>query len=729
MDPDANNRRGLWLSPAVAALALCLILAEAARAQEPTQPPPDKPTAQGEKNKVDGSVREIGGRLVVSGETVFVVADPDSPSRDASIATKTDTALLETPRSVSVTDRSTLDDRLSTNVEDAHDYTVGVIPMDERGPASARGFGIGFYDLRRDGLRTFTWSVREPVALERVQYLRGPAAVLYGDGSPGGLVNLVLKKPLPTRWAEVTASGGELGFGRFTADFTGPVAGSRRVRYRVIGAAERLDNGFDNNERRISFLPMLSFDVGTRVTVHVDGELYDQRGRGYRHTVPSTPDTQHGDFSKLPWDLNIASPDDQWSGWSASPGVRLDARLGQRSSVHTSARYTRIGGDLDVQALAGLAPDGHTLLRFAYREISAWQEYQTDTFVMSTVHTGAIEHRLVTGFEAGLSTTDSEIGTGPAPSLDMYAPVYAPRPPTPDLRPTRYDVLRLGAYAQDQIRLRPTLIVVPALRWSRLGTTDRAVSNAVVNGPSSQGIASDVALLPSVGIVVLPRPWLSLYSTAARGFEPPTLGQYLQDGRALVPADNSSIEAGAKADLLGTRLALTGAVYGIRRTNVPEAQTSGFYRQIGEGKSRGIEADVHGSLVRGLGIDAGYAWTRTEITRDAAGFVGRELPNAPRHKANVWVRYRFPEGRLDHLTLATGVVRVSNRFIAGDNVTIAPAYTRLDASGSYELVGPRLKLAAAVQNVTNVRYVASGAGVALWAGAPRRVVFQITSSF
>jgi iron complex outermembrane recepter protein len=703
------------------------MVAEAARAQEPTRPPPDTQAAQGQKKEGDKAVREVGGRLVVSGETVLVIADPDASARDASIATKTETPLLETPRSVSVTDRRTLDDRLATNVEDAHDYTVGMTPLDERGPASARGFGIGFYDLRRDGLRTFTWSVREPVALERVQYLRGPAAVLYGDGSPGGLVNLVLKKPLPIRRAEVTASGGALGLGRFTADFTGPVAANRQVRYRAIGAGEWLTNGFDNNERRLSFLPMLSVDVGTRVTVHLDGEFYDQRGRGYRHTVPSTPDTQHGDFSHIPWDLNVASPDDRWSGWSASPGVRLDARIGQRSSVHASARYTRIGGDLDVQALAALAPDGRTLSRFAYREISSWQEYQTDTFLISTVRTRAIEHQLVTGFEAGLSTTDSAIGTGAAPSLDMYAPVYAPRPPTPLLRPTRYDVLRLGAYAQDQIRLHPRLTVVPALRLSRLGTTDRTPSNAAVSG--SQVAAADAALLPSVGVVLLARPWLSLYSTAARGFEPPTPGQYLEDGHALVPADNSSIEAGAKADLPGTRLALTGAVYGIRRTNVPEAQTSGFYRQIGEGQSRGIEAELHGSLVKGLGIDAGYAWTRTEITRDVAGFIGRELPNAPRHKASVWVRYRFPEERLRHLTLATGVVHLSNRFIAGDNVAIAPAYTRLDASGSYELAGPRLKLSAAVQNVANARYVTSGAGAALWAGAPRRLALQIASSF
>jgi iron complex outermembrane receptor protein len=716
-----------WWPSAVVVLGLGLIVAELARAQEPTRPPADKQATQNEKKEGDTSPREVGGRLVVSGETVLVVADPDAVPRDASIATKTDTPLLETPRSVSVTDRRTLDDRLATNVEDAHDYTVGMIPEDERGPGYARGFRVGFYDLRRDGLRTYSWSVREPVALDRVQYLRGPAAVLYGDGSSGGLVNLVLKKPLPVRRAEVTASGGELGFGRLTADVTGPVTASRRVRYRVIGAVERLDNGFDNNERRVSFLPMLSFDVGTRVTVHVDGEWYDQRGRGYRHTVPSTPDTQHGDFSRIPWDLNVASPDDRWSGWSASPGVRLDARLGQRSSVHTSARYTRIGGDLDIQGLAALSGDGRTLLRYAYREVSSWQEYQSDTFVISTVDTGAIEHRLVTGLEAGLSTTDSEIGIGSAPSLDMYAPVYAARPPAPALRPSRYDVLRLGAYAQDQIRVRPSIIVVPALRWSGLHTTDRAVSTAPDSG--NERTASDVALLPSLGVVVLPRPWLSVYSTAARGFEPPTPGQYLEDGRAVVPADNSSIEAGVKADVPGSRLALTGAVYGIRRTNVPEAVTGGFYRQIGEGKSRGIEAGLHGGLVRGLDIDAGYAWTRTEITRDVAGVIGRELPNAPRHKANVWVRYRFPEGRLRHVTLATGVVHVSNRFVAGDNVIIAPAYTRLDASGSYELAGARLKLSAGVQNVANTRYVTSGAGAALYAGAPRRVAFQITSSF
>ena len=153
----------------------------------------------------------------------MVTGNPDEPPRDSSLATKIETPLLETPRSVSIIDRRTLDDMGAINITQAHDYVVGVIPMDERGPAFARGFPVGSYDLRRDGLRIYSWSVREPVAVDRIQYLRGPAAVLYGDGSPGALVNMVLKKPLPVPRYEFGVSGGSSGFGRLTADLTGPL--------------------------------------------------------------------------------------------------------------------------------------------------------------------------------------------------------------------------------------------------------------------------------------------------------------------------------------------------------------------------------------------------------------------------------------------------------------------------------------------------------------------------
>ena len=180
------------------------------------------------------------------------------------------------------------------------------------------------------------------------------------------------------------------------------------------------------------------------------------------------------------------------------------------------------------------------------------------------------------GVEAGLSTADSDIGIASASPLDIFNPVYPPEP-EPVSRPTRYDVSRLGVYAVDQVRFGERLIVVPALRWSRLDIENRVATTGEAR--STESVVS-----PSLGLVVLPRPWLSFYTTYAQGFEPPTPGQYLEDGRALTPAEHDSIEGGVKADLLDRRISVTGGAFRIRRTNVPEADAQGFFRQIGEAR-------------------------------------------------------------------------------------------------------------------------------------------------
>jgi iron complex outermembrane receptor protein len=703
----------------VISLGFVLLSAGQLEAQQVNQPPPPSQESGQDPGNAELTVQEVGGRLVVSGGTVVVTADREQPPRDSSVATKIDTPLLETPRSVSIIDRATLDDLGAISLTQAHDYAVGVTLLDDRGPAFARGFPVGFYDLRRDGLRTYSWSVRETVALDRVQYLRGPSAVLYGDGSPGALVNMVLKKPLPVPRYEIGVSGGGLGFGRLTADLTGPLWVSRRVRYRIVAASEWLENGFDNGERRMTLLPTIAVDVGNRGTLTFDTEWYDQRGRNYRHAVPATSEAQRGDFSGFPWDLSINSPDYGWTGGNVSPGLRLDLALGKKATLHAAARYTKIDGDINTQALAALAPDSRTAIRFQYHEVSTWHEYQSDTFAATSFQTGRLDHRLVTGVEGGLSTADSQIGVGAASTLDIFNPVYPPQPePTP--LPTRYDVSRFGLYALDQIRFGNRMIVSPAVRWSHLEVENRVPTLGEARSTSDVGS-------PSLGLVVLPRPWLSVYANLARGFEPPTPGQYLEDGRAPEPAEHASVEGGVKADVLNQRLSVTSAVFHVRRTNVPEADVRGFFRQIGEGKSHGLELELVGSVARGLGIRGGYSWTSTEITRDTSGFVGRELPNAPRHKTELWTRYRFPHVQARGLTIAGGFIHVSDRFIARDNTVTAPAYTRFDLSASCEL-GPRLVLGLVAQNVTDRRFVTSGNGAVFFAGQPRRLAVQLTTT-
>ena len=568
------------------------------------------------------------------------------------------------------------------NITQAHDYVVGVIPMDERGPAFARGFPVGFYDLRRDGLRTYSWSVREPVAVDRIQYLRGPAAVLYGDGSPGALVNMVLKKPLPVPRYEFGVSGGSSGFGRLTADLTGPLTTSGRVRYRVVAASEWLESGFDNDERRLTLLPTIAIDVGARGTLVVRYRMV--RPARPRLLAPGARDRRRTARRLLGVPLG---PEHQLAGLRLDRKQRLARTASGSPAWANRARCTSPDATRRSTATSTLRvwrrwrTDGRTAVRYQYHEVSTWHEYQTDTFAATSFRTGRVDHRLVAGVEAGLSTADSDIGIGPASPLDIFNPVY-PREPEPVARPTRYDVSRLGVYTIDQVRLGERLIVVPALRWSRLEIENRVATTGEAR--STESVVS-----PSLGLVVLPRPWLSFYTTYAQGFEPPTPGQYLEDGRALAPAEHDSIEGGVKADLLDRRISVTGAGFRIRRTNVPEADAQGFFRQIGEGESRGLELEVVGSVTRGLGLRGGYAWTSAEITRDPSGFAGRDLPNAPRHKAELWMRYRVPEGALKRLMVAGGVVHVSDRFTARDNVVVAPAYTRLDGSASYELPGSR----------------------------------------
>jgi len=726
--PKRNRKSRYVVSHQTCSFALivwwmtCVFGAGIAAAQQPDSAPRDPNPAAAQPP----GVQEVGGRLVASGETVTVKGNADDPARDSSIATKIETPLIETPRSVSVIDRQTLDDLAVINITQAHDYTVGMTPQDERGPGFSRGFPVDFYDLRRDGLRTYSWSVREPAALDRIQYLRGPASVLYGDGSPGALVNMVLKKPLPVSRYEFGGSAGSLGFGRFTGDATGPLNEKRTVRCRLIGAGEWLGNGIDNGERRFTLFPSLAVDLGSRSTLSFDTEIYEQRGRNYRHAVPATAAAQHGDFSQFPWDLSIAAPDDRWTGGNVAPGVRLDVGLSHRSSLHVSARYTRIDGDLDVQGLAGLSADGNTALRYHYREISKWNEYQSDTFATTIARTAALEHRLVVGTEAGVSTTDSQIGVGPAASLDIHNPVYGPPPSQPALAPTRFNVTRVGLYAIDQIRFARIVTVVPGVRWSHIAIDDKV---AAATRPSAESESTDSPVSPNLGVVVLPRPWFSLYSTYTQGFEPPAPGQYLENGLAPALSENWSFESGVKADLLGQRLSLTGAGFRIRRTNVPEADPLGFYRQIGEGQSHGVELEAVGRIAAGLTTRAGYAWTRTEITRDALGSVGRELPNAPRHKANLWMRYRFGPDALRGLMIAGGIVYESDRFTSRDNLITAPAYTRFDASSSWVWPDRHLTLGVVAENLTNLHYVRSGAGGIFFAGPPRRLAFTATTSF
>ncbi|MEM7585903.1 MAG: TonB-dependent siderophore receptor [Acidobacteriota bacterium] len=698
------------------AAAPALLAQEPETLEEATQAPLEE--TDSEADEQDFQITEAGGRLVVESVTVTSKA-PGFRTESTSVATKSNTPLLLVPLNVSVTGREQLDDMQVINIGKSHDYSTGFTTTSYNGLAMSRGFSVSWYDHRRDGLRTFSWSIREPVGLDRIQYLRGPAGVLYGDGSPGGLVNLVVKKPLPVAMYHAGVQGGNLGYQRITGDATGPLTADERVQYRVVSAWESLDNSNDNDERRFSILPSLSIRIGDSTTLSLDAEFYSEDARGAGQALPPTPDMLAGDLSGAPFGFNAANPDDKWSNWNASPGIRVDSVLGRRSSVHSAFRYTKIVSDNDYHVPFGLFPDNRTVLRFIVRGGTDWREYQSDTFFTYDYDSDSVDHRLVGGFEVGYSTTDGESGFGPAAPVDLFNPVYSPAPENTLFSfASDSDTRRYGAYVQDQVSF-GRLHLLGSLRWSRV-----RIRNSLAGTESDEEAYS-----PRVGVVYQLSDRYSVYASFTDGFEPPGAGIILEDGRPADATRSDSYEVGFKANLLDSRLTLTAAAYDLRRTNILEfRQDTGLYRQIGEGTSEGFEIDLVGSLTQNLEIRTGYANNRTEITRDTDGFTGNEFLNAPRHNFSLWGTYNFRQGRLAGLALKAGGVYVSERFADSANQTQVPSYIRYDAGVAYALQNG-LVLDLSVDNLTDIDYIQSGSETAWNYGNKRRVSLSVRKQF
>ncbi|MEM6703025.1 MAG: TonB-dependent receptor [Acidobacteriota bacterium] len=715
-----------YLRLAVLGALLTLVGVTAASAQDTTDPSPEeskKEVGQDGEGKQEKEVvlTEAGGRIVVSDEVSVTDTVGGYQTESTSVATKTFTPLLQIPLNVTVAERDQLDDMQAINISKSHDYAAGFMAVGYSGLAMARGFSVSWYDHRRDGLRIFSWSIREPVSLEKIQYLRGPAGVLYGDGSPGGLVNLVQKKPLPVSQYELGIEGGNLGYRRAIGDATGSLSQNGKLLYRVVGAWEQIDNDNNNDEQRYSILPSFSYRIGNRTTLTVDGEYYDEQGRGSGQNFPVHPDLIAGNFDALPFDVNFANPDDRWSNWNSSVGARADAVLGSNGSLHSALRYTKIIGENDYHApFGGFLPDNRNLIRFFIQGATDWREYQSDTFGTLNIEGDKTIHRLVGGFEIGRSTTNGDNGFGPAGILDIFNPVYGERPEsTPFSVQSNFETRRVGVYAQDQFSIGDKWHFMGSVRWSEVENNNRI----------AQDVNTEDDVTPRVGVVYQPSSNYSVYASYTNGFEPAGAGIFLEDGSPADPTNSDSYEIGFKANFLNSRLTLNSALYQIERTNIPQfVQETNAYVQIGGAESEGFEIDLVGRLTRALQIRAGLALNETEITDDVRGFEGFDLINTPDENVSLWLNYTLPSGALQGLSFKGGAVYVSERFADDGNTLVIPDYTRYDLGVDYE-TARNMVIDLSVENLTDERFFQSGFATAWTFANSRRVSLSVRQRF
>jgi iron complex outermembrane recepter protein len=662
----------------------------------------------GTTSQSDQQLPEV--RVSAASENAWGPVEGYTPSRSAT-GTKTDTPLLETPRSISVIGAERIADQKAEDFGAALRYTPGVY-AEHRGQDTTRPQLVvrGFRDINPlfvDGMRGFTTTFNsvapEIYGMERVEVLRGPAGTLYGAGSPGGMVNGVSKRPTPDFFAEIEVGAGSWNQleGRF--DFGGPLDAERKLLYRLTGLAHDGDTQMDYTGSKRTFLaPAFTLRPGPDTTFTLLAQYQKDDGREVQF-LPAQGTVLPNPNGTIPTSRFIGEPG--YGGYdkeATSFGWILDQRLGGDALLRHSLRYEHRELEFRNVGGLGLQADLRTLSRGVFTVRDSLDSLVTDTNVQMKLGSGAVAHTVLVGVDYKDAKGSDWQAFDMGPDLDVFAPAYGQ--PIPDPTPyqdQRFKASQLGVYAQDQVRIDGRWLLTLGARHDRAETktsesfaaTDTTDKSSATTWQGALGYLFDSGLAP--------------YVSYAESFEP--LAGTSSSGTPFVPTTGTQYEAGVKYRPNGSSSLFSAALFDLAQQNVATTDpddVAGRSMQIGEIRSRGAELEANAALSRYLSLVAGYSYTDISVTRTNDGNQGKRPSRVPEHLASAWLNYAAPGG----FGWGAGVRYVGESFGDFDNTFTVPAFTLLDAALRYEakegaLKGVRFALNAS--NLLDKTYVAS----------------------
>lgn len=668
-------------------------------------------------------------------EEVVVTGEGQDSYRapNASTATRTDTPLRDIPQSIQVIPQQVLEDRRPTNLVDALRSVPGISQARQASTSIyedpiIRGFEATEFDVLRNGipLPYGTISSFDPATVERIEVLRGPASVLFGQGSLGGLINIITKQPLDEPYYSIEASAGSFDFYRGAIDLSGPLTGDRSLLYRLNFLARDTESFVDNFDRRqFTVAPVVAWQAGDRTNVkfsleyiNIEGS-YGQMGLPARGTILSNPN------GEIPLSRNLSEPFDRDDVESLRIGYDLEHRFSDRLQLRSIFEIAWLEQDRLIVFPFSLGADNRTLERGFTRSPIEARNMTLDNYIVNNFSTGSIEHRLLVGFN--YTRTDQESNEGPNSRLnlapiDIFDPVYN-QPlgdPWGDPFEGESNSNAYGFYLQDQIALTNTLKVV-------LGGRFDIANQKIVNSFPTDSFSQQEVFSPRVGIVYQPIPAISLYATYGRSFRPET---NVFNGETLVRPERGTLyEVGVKADFTD-RISATLAFYDQTRSNILTTDPNDPVRtiQVGEQNSQGIEFNIVGEILPGWNIIAGYAYTDARITEDNDFEVGNRINGVPENSFNIWTTYRFLEGSLRGLGFGVGLFYQGDRPGNLANTFELPSYLRTDAVIFYER--DRFRAAVNFRNIFDIEYYESAFNInRVFPGAPFEVQGTVSWRF
>jgi iron complex outermembrane receptor protein len=653
---------------------------------------------------------DAGSAITLPAVTVRADADRETATgpvtgyvaRRSSTATKTDTPLLEVPQSISVISLAEMQDRgvqdLSQAVATTPGVMTGIYGPDNRGweYITVRGFTARSNGYR-DGLaRTpagVTYYQTEPYGLERIEVLRGPASMVFGQGDAGGVINQVSKQPTGERIRELEAQVGSFQRRQLAFDLGDRFATDSPFSYRLVGVGldsndqDRYTDGHKLNRTRTYLAPSLRWqpDAATSLTLQAE-YLKDRSAEDPYYIAPSDhvlTNVKVGDysFSKLAQEQTAV-------------GYRFEHRLNQDWTLRQNARVSHLTLDRRVVWLDSIGDDGRTVARLARTWNDPMRQTGVDTHLQGSLRAGGLEHQLLLGVDWNNQKARALRFIGSAPDLDLLNPVYGQpvAQPTDPLANYTQTVRQVGVYLQDQIQLNERWLVTLG------GRQDHVKSITDDHLDSTRSAQSDSAFSGRAGLTYLVGNGLAPYLSYAESFLPNSGTD--AGGNPFQPSRGRQWELGVKYQPEGVRTLLTAAVFDLRKTNVVTYDNLTFdARQIGKQRSRGLELEAKTEPLPGLKASAAYTWLDIKTVQSADRTEAGKAPSGvPRQAASLWLDYLVGGG----FGVGGGVTFAGRRQNDEANTSSEPSVTLYDAVLRYELDAWRFALN--VRNLFDRRY-------------------------
>lgn len=671
----------------------------------------------------------------------------------ATTGTRTEVPLHETPVAVQVVPREVMDDQQVISVKEAAKNVSSVLPSTYQfyEAYTIRGFDTGT-DVYRNGLRQPSFSDQQTANVDQVEILKGPAAVLYGRIQPGGMVNVVTKRPLDQAYYSVQQQVGSYDLLRTTADATGPVTADGSLLYRVNFARQTNDSFVDFVTNENTFVaPSLTWRPSNRFELNLD---YEYQRRTYVHFgtngggVPAIGNRP----ADIPRSRYIGDPsiavnhpnrqDRDYIGFDWSYALNDKWKLKHRFGYTTVDYHTHYAGARALNETTGMLTQSLQ---------GAWQDrksYATNLDLVGEITAGEVRHQLLFGVDyfhlkqnyvgLGLSSTVVSV-----PSIDIFNPVYGDNSALVDGTPDNSYFIRkeywTGVYFQDQMRFGDTLHVLVGGRFDNAshGTgSDYVVGGSLATAWSRLALRNDKSFSPRVGLLYQPMPWLSLYGNYVESFG--TNNGISASGEAFDPQKAKQYEVGVKSELLGGRLIGTLALFDITKTNILTADPNNptFRIPIGEARSRGVELDIAGRIGRNWTVIGNLTYDDAKVTKDNSGLQGKLLPGVPSRSGSIWAKYDTGSASAEGFSYGAGVFLRGQRQGDARNTYQLPGYGRVDAMLAYRFKAFGSKLATAQLNIQNlfdkVYFDHGGSGgtrLNIYYGEPRTVTASLRVQF